>query len=200
MKKLPLILMLALGILTPVAATLLFYFAPPQTHTARGEILPHRRAPEKWNLGGEKWTLLFAADACGALCKKRLCQMRQLRLMLPGNYFRLQRAWLRPPAANNAPALSDITAHPGCGEARAAAFAGAAKKVNITEGVLQIRGGWADLPPAETLPHESYLYLIDPSGVFALRFAPATDIYAVRKDLAKLLKISKKTTRIKRGE
>ena len=190
MKKLPLILIVLCGVLTPVFATLLFYVAPPQAVVARGEILlPPRHAPAQWELDGGKWTLLFAGEACGGACKKRLCQMRQLRLMLPGAYQRLQRAWLRP---SFAPETPDMTASADCGEARAAAFAKSAKQINITEGVLHIRGDLALLPPpAEKLSSEDYLYLIDPAGIFVLRFAPDLDIYAVRKDLARLLKISK---------
>lgn len=199
MQKLPLILILALGILTPVGATLLFYFAPPKTHTARGEIVPHWRAPDEWNLRGGKWTLLFAADECGEACQKRLCQMRQLRLMLPGNYLRLQRAWLRPPEKKGEPAAPEIFAPADCGEARAAAFAETAAEVNIGEGVLRVYGSAAGLPPADGAP-ENYLYLIDPDGVFALRFPPSLDVYAVQKDAAKLLKLSKKTKRLGGGQ
>ena len=42
-----------------------------------------------------KWVLWqAAAGACDTHCRRRLCRMRQLRLMLPGNYFRLRRGWL----------------------------------------------------------------------------------------------------------
>lgn len=197
-KKTPLFLILAAGILTPAAATLLFYLAPPKNITARGEILPPTRAPEQWNLEKDgKWTLLFASETCGALCQKRLCLMRQLRLSLPGAYPRIRRVWLRPPSATNI--TEDISASADCGEPRAAAFAAEAKTVNITEGVLQIRGEFSNLPAAKQIPPEKYLYVIDPSGFYALRFAPDLDGYAVGKDVKKLLKISKNTKRAQNG-
>ncbi|MGI9306829.1 MAG: hypothetical protein ACR2P5_05935 [Gammaproteobacteria bacterium] len=197
MKRLPLILILCAGISAPLAATLLFYFAPPQTATARGEILPPRQTPAPWALDGGKWTLLFADNGggCGATCQKRLCQMHRLRLMLPGHYLRMQRAWLRPNPQNNDAAESDadnIAVSSDCGEARAAVFAAAAKTIKPAKGVLQIRGAAADLPaPAAGLAREDYLYLIDPSGVWAMRFAPRLGIYDIRQDLARILKLSK---------
>lgn len=189
-RRLPLLLILCIGVLTPLASTLLFYFAPPSEHTARGEILPPLQTPASWELQNGKWTLLFVSEnGCGEECKKRLCQMRQLRLMLPGHYLRLQRAWLRPENADETP---PITASADCGESRAAAFAETAEEVNITEGVLMIRGNAENLPPpAEGKTRADYLYLTDPAGIYAMRFPPQLDAYAVRKDLAKLLKLSK---------
>lgn len=195
MKRRPLLLILLIGVLTPLASTLLFYFAPPQQHTARGEILAPQKTPPQWNLAGGKWTLLYAGDnPCGKACRQRLCQMRQLRLMLPGHYFRLQRAWLQK---QQSPPLSLVTSG-DCGEARAAAFADTAQQVNVTDGVLAVAGDNGTLPaPASGLKRADYLYLIDPDGNTAMRFAPNLDIYAIRKDLAKLLKLSKGRRQVK---
>ena len=90
-RRFPLVLIMLIGILTPVAATLLFYLSPPSNNTARGEILLPQPLPADWNLNTGKWTLLYASiGKCLPPCQKRLCQMRQLRLMLPGSYLRLQ--------------------------------------------------------------------------------------------------------------
>ena len=191
MRRLPLILIVLIGVMTPLGATLLYYFAPPQTNVAQGEVLPPQTVPEQWGLNAGKWTLLYASgeEACPPACQKRLCQMRQLRLMLPGHYFRLQRAWLRPDGADKTPLIETSI---DCGEARAAEYAADAPAANVSEGVLSVRGDMTDLP-SPTPPHRraDYLYLIDPDGVIAMRFSPALDAYAIRKDLAKLLKIAK---------
>ena len=189
MKRLSLILIIAIGILTPLVSTLLFYFSPPAKHTAIGEILPLAKTPAAWKLNNNKWTLLYANNApCGEQCQKRLCQMRQLRLMLPGYYLKIQRAWLQ-----NQPApLPSITTSNDCGEARAANLAKTAKKVNITDGIIQIIGDIHALPsPATNFTRADYLYLIDPKGNIAMRFNPKLGAYEIRKDLAKLLKIDK---------
>lgn len=191
MRRLPLILIILIGVMTPVAATMLYYLAPPKTNTAQGEVLPPQSAPKQWGLDAGKWTLLYASNesACSPACQKRLCQMRQLRLMLPGHYFRLQRAWLRPDGTDKTPLIETSA---DCGEIRAAEYAADAPEVNVSEGVLSLHGDMTDLPSPNS-PHQraDYLYLIDPDGVIAMRFSPALDAYAVRKDLAKLLKISK---------
>lgn len=206
MRNLPLIFILLVGAMTPLAATLLFYFAPPSSNVARGEVLPPLSAPAEWNLGGGKWTLLAADEGgnCGAQCRRRLCQMRQLRLMLPGHYFRLRRAWLRADEAKETKETdaADENAEPlfasaDCGEARAAAFAKDAAQIDIAEGVFVVRGNANALPPAaDENARADYLYLIDPDGKYAMRFPPSLDSYAVRKDIARLLKISKGRRRI----
>ena len=189
-RRFPLVLIMLIGILTPVAATLLFYLSPPSNNTARGEILLPQPLPADWNLNTGKWTLLYASTGtCLPPCQKRLCQMRQLRLMLPGSYLRLQRVWLRPPQSSPPP---NLTAAADCGETRAAAFADSARQINITDGLLHIDGDINRLPPpSDNTRRTDYLYLIDPAGIAAMRFSPQLDIYTVRKDVAKLLKISK---------
>lgn len=117
--------------------------------------------------------------------------------MLPGHYLRLQRAWLRPENADET--APEIMASADCGESRAAAFAETAGQVNVTEGVLTIRGNAEDLPPpAAGKTRAEYLYLTDPAGIYAMRFPPQLDAYAVRKDLAKLLKLSKGRRKVSR--
>ncbi|MGU9951084.1 MAG: hypothetical protein ACNYPH_02000 [Gammaproteobacteria bacterium WSBS_2016_MAG_OTU1] len=190
-NRLPLILILLIGIMAPLASTLLFYFAPPQNNTAAGELLNATAAPKQWNLDDGKWTLLYASDnTCGTACQQRLCQMRQLRLMLPGSYFRLRRAWLT--SENTTDNIQDLTATNDCGETRAAAFSEDAKEVNIGEGVIKIIGDLNTLPaPRDKLSREDYLYLTDPDGFLIMRFPPEVDAYSIRGDLKKLLKISK---------
>ena len=189
MRRLPLILIVLIGVGAPAASTLLFYFSPPSASASGGELLSPTAAPASWNLEKGKWTLLSASSAdCADDCRRRLCQMRQARLMLPGAYFRLQRAWLIPPGAS---APSSMSAASDCGEARAAAFAEGAPRVDVADGVARVEGDRQDLPaPEEGFRRRDYLYVIDPSGLMMMRFPPTADIYAVRRDLKKLLKLS----------
>ena len=185
----PLVFILLIGIITPLASTMLYYFSPPTKHTATGDILQPLPLPETWNVRG-KWTLLYASDdACGESCRRRLCQTRQLRLMLPGHYFRLQRVWLRPPG-KTPPQTVQVSAD--CGEKRAKDLASNARQVNAVAEVRIIYGALNMLPPAADGLHKTdYLYLADPDGNLAMRFPPALDAYQIRKDLSRLLKLSK---------
>ena len=86
---------------------------------------------------------------------------------------------------------SSMSAASDCGEARAAAFAEGAPRVDVADGVARIEGDRQDLPaPEEGFRRRDYLYVIDPSGLMMMRFPPTADIYAVRRDLKKLLKLS----------
>lgn len=190
-SRMPLFAILAIGIATPLLSTAAFHFYPPNAITANGDILPPSRTPGSWRLTGDRWTLLYAGPAdCGDSCRKRLCQMRQLRLMLPGDYLKLRRAWL----ANAVP--SGLRHSADCGEDHAAEFAATAPDVDIGIGVDAVPGNAGALPaPAPGRSRSDYLYLVDPEGVFAMRFPPDMGIREIRADLAKLLKADRKTRR-----
>lgn len=194
MKKFPLVAILLIGVLTPVASTALFFLWRPAAQVNIGDIMPQQPlqaagwryadgrpfAVEQWR--GD-WVLLAAAAAdCGEQCRRRLCQMRQLRLMLPGNYLKLRRAWAitdqrQPPAA--LPQKTD------CNELDNPAIEAA--EADMLAGVETLYVPPATLPPQA----QSYLYLIDPAGIWAMRFPPDLTTYQIRKDLKRLLRISK---------
>lgn len=125
----PLFIIIAIAVLTPLASTLMFYLWQPSAATHKGEVITAQTTPaifpppswqradngkrkdgkkgegennndiDKWR---GKWTLLQTTPSaqCDEECRRRLCRMRQLRLMLPGHYLRINRAWLinTPPA------------------------------------------------------------------------------------------------------
>ena len=194
MKHWPLFAILLIGIITPLAATALFYLVPPQESVENGELLPPLAVPWRDDIKKGKWTLLHLADSsCDDRCRRRLCRMRQVRLMLPGNYLRVQREWLL--ADGGIPAAQRVAND--CGEPRAAAYAAGARQVDVLDGVMLRRQSWDWLPtPAAGLSRQNYLYLIDPDGFLVMRFAPELDLYAIKKDLYKLLKLSKGRRRI----
>ena len=246
-SKLPLILIVAIAVLTPLLSTAMFYLWQPAANTHKGEVIdtqnPTILPPPSWQtIGGEvagggnddngnsgeeggrndsggngeewrgKWTLLQTTPAavCDEQCRRRLCQMRQLRLMLPGNYLRLRRVWLINDNGGGNINPDDetggsitiggeidktITANSDCGEIDTAAAAAArrrATEVDILQGVARMRGDSEVLPTAAAdLRREDYLYIIDPAGRIAMRFSPTLTIYEIRADLSRLLKLSK---------
>lgn len=203
--KTTLFLILLVAIIPPVAATLLFFYHPPIEQTNHGDLMsPVAMPTEEWQNhdGGDfsdeelrgKWVLWqAAAGACNTHCRRRLCRMRQLRLMLPGNYFRLRRGWLltdgqEPPNA--------LTQGGDCGEVRAAGLQDVAQTVDVLNGVLLWRGD-SKILPAAARPPEDYLYLTDPAGRMVMRFPPEVTIYEIRTDLKRLLKLSKGWRQVK---
>ena len=167
-RRAPLWGILAVAVGAPVLSTLLFLFWTPAAHTNNGEVLPPARAPAALpaanggapfvfaNAGGQ-WTLLAAAPAaCDAACRRRLCRMRQLRLLLPGHYLRLRRVWLltdggAPPARLPQPA--------DCGEAKNPALQSRAGVADVLDGVFVVRGGAELLPPARAGNAAAAVYL-----------------------------------------
>lgn len=196
-NKLPLLLILFIGVVTPLASTALFFVWRPAEQTNHGEILPPLPPPAARRAGGEEfslsqwrgyWVLLAAGGGdCGEKCRQRLCRMRQLRLMLPGNYLRLRRAWL---VTDEQPPPAAMMEKSDCGEVADPALSARAATTDSLDGVEMLFGEAAGLPPAPR-PAADYLYLLDPSGVWAMRFSPELTPYQIRQDMARLLKLSK---------
>ena len=195
----PLILILAIGILTPLLSTALFFAWRPETQLNAGELLPASTVPKHWrNETGQtpatvwrgQWVLLFAGGgACDENCRKRLCQMRQLRLMLPGHYYRLRRVWL---ITDDRPPPSSLMQESHCGEAVAEQHD--ARTVETLDDVEQWFGSVADLPAKDG----GDLYLIDPAGIWVMRFPAEVGLYRIRRDLSRLFRLSKGRKTIQR--
>lgn len=193
-RRLPLLLILLIGILTPLLSTALFFFWRPAAQVNVGVLLPPQQvATAGWRTAaGEAfsiqdwrgdWVLLAAGGgACDDACQQRLCQMRQLRLMLPGNYLRLRRVWLVTDATPPPAALMQET---HCGEWEEGREI-TTRAADVVEGVEVLHAA------ANTLPAgAAHLYLVDPSGVWVMYFPPQLSIYSIRTDLKRLLRISK---------
>ena len=199
-SRLPLYLIVFIGVITPLASTALFFFWQPAQQVNIGDVLPPQPLPEtEWRyLSGDDftsahwrgdWVLLFAGGGdCDADCRRRLCQLRQLRLMLPGNYLRLRRAWLVTDNQPPPPALEQTT---DCGELAAQASVPAASRVDTLADVEILTAAPATLPAAAAMPATRYLYLVDPAGIWAMRFPPDLTTYQIRNDINRLLRISK---------
>jgi hypothetical protein len=185
-SRLPLILILLIALAAPLSATLLFYFWRPAQFTYSGEILPPSPPPPLAKINGAlfapdewrgRWHLAqIAPAACDAQCRRRLCIMRQLRLMV--NAKRIRRVWLI--TDDDAPP-SSLQTSPDCGLGAQAR----AEKVDVISGVLLLR---ADAAARDWLGGGGGVYVVDERGRAAMRFADGASIYNMRDDVSRLLK------------
>ena len=165
-----------------VASYLVFYVAPPDSHTNYGELLETRPLPEARlqlvdgtafelsRLKG-KWVLLMVDSGnCDEFCRRKLFTLRQLRLAQGKDMERIERAWL----------ISDDTMP-------------SAAAMSEYQGTWLIRAAGSEL--LQQLPAEralaDHLYLVDPLGNLVLRYPRDADPLKIIQDLARLLKTSR---------
>lgn len=118
----------------------------------------------------DQWLLVVVADgACDSTCEKLLYAQRQLRETLGKEKDRLDRVWIvtgdQPPRAELTPALDGASVLRARREAVAA---------------------W--LKPAQGEPLASHLYLVDPMGVWMMRFPVAFEPAKVKRDVDRMLR------------
>jgi hypothetical protein len=118
----------------------------------------------------DQWLMVVVADgACDSTCEKLLYAQRQLRETLGREKDRLDRVWIvtgdQPPRADLLPALD------GASVLRAPRDAVAA---------------W--LKPARGESLSSHLYLVDPMGVWMMRFPVAFEPAKVKRDVERMLR------------
>lgn len=203
MKKLPLILIVLIAVVTPLASTAFFYLWTPREQTNIGELLPAHPAPlAEWRAAdgtpttaahwAGQWLLLTAmpqtdAGGCDAFCQQQLCRIHTLRLILPGAYVRLQPLWLLPRGALSGSPPDKIFYASDCGEG-GEQLQTRVREIDVRAGVATVYGALQTLPAGHT---PGAIYLIDPDKNWVLRFAPNLPISAIRKDVSKLMRLSK---------
>lgn len=136
------------------------------------EVLLPRRDGESFRFADlkGKWILLTAdSGACDEPCRRKLYHMRQLRLAQGKDRDRIERVWL---ISDEKPVADDI----------AQAFAGTIQ-VRLQDTQFLLR-----LPAPESPPR--HIYMIDPLGNLMMRFPSDADPNKMKKDLAKVLKLS----------
>jgi hypothetical protein len=165
----------------PFFASYLVYFLwPPQSRMNYGTLIdPHpfptapleRAAGTRFPVSGWKgpWVMLRVdASGCAEPCRRKLYQMRQVRLTQGREMGRIERVWLVRDGGPVEPAL-----------------------LHEYDGTQIARAGNAVLSalPAE---HDAadHIYLIDPLGNLMLRFPRDADPTSMKKDLDRLLKVS----------
>lgn len=175
-------LVLAVCIAPFIASFAAYYFYQPDGRVNYGTLIEAKKLPVEplvQVVGGGfmlrqlegKWIFLTVDDAaCDAYCEKKLWQIRQVR-KTQGKYpERIERLWL-------------ITGE-GAPDKRL---------FQEFEGTWMVRAARSTL--LETLPHDGnvkdHIYLIDPLGNLVLRYPRDADPSRIRKDLTRLLRVSR---------
>ncbi len=187
------VVLLGLIFLGPVlGATLLFFSGwRPAGQVNHGELIEPARAwpavamrdadgrpvaAEPW---AGRWNLLYVAgDNCDAACERALDLMYRLHLAQGKDAHRVARALilLREPRANLAGVLARF---PGTVAWIAAPGTAPAWDVYFSAGAA----GAAD----------GSIRFVDPRGYYMMRFAAGSDPNGIRRDLARLLKLSRES-------
>lgn len=169
-----------------IASYLMYYVIKPESRTNYGELIDPRAHPmpalqaatldgQRTELGAlkGKWIMLQAGSAeCAEPCRKRLHDMRQLRLAQGKDMDRIERVWLITDDQPLETVL--IREYDGMHMLRA------------NETILKT---WLPTEAATTVV--DHIYLIDPLGNLMMRFPKDSDPNKMKKDIAKLLKASR---------
>lgn len=170
----------------PMLLSYLFYFViKPEGRTNYGVILDPRSYPmpklDTHLLGGEskeldaykgKWILLQAdSGECADACKKKMYDMRQLRLIQGKEMDRIERVWL---ITDNKPVDTVLIRE----------YDGT-RMLSVSQDKLK---SW--LPVDANTVISDHIYMIDPLGNLMMRFPKDADPNKVKKDIGKLLKAS----------
>lgn len=190
---------LALCVAPVIASYLAYYFYPPEGRSIYGALIdPQIEVSE---LGGTavaappgdhqaptageaakrssfaelrgRWVMVVAAPgACPGDCAQRLYALRQVRLAQGRDADRVERVWLVTDASE--PSAELLSEHPGL-------------QVWFTApGQLGQR-----FPAGAQAEGFARIYLVDPHGQLMMQFPIGADPGRIRKDLARLLKISR---------
>ncbi len=180
-------LILAVCLAPFVISTALFYLAPPQSRMNYGELITPRTMPDLVLPGldgvpirlGElrgRWTMVqLDSSACDARCSDKLYKMRQVRLTQGKNMERVQRLWLVTDDGKVADGL--LRDYDGTIIARLSGPAGTKLTLALTA--------------SESASSADHIWLIDPLGNIMLRYPPQADPTGMKKDLLRLLRVSR---------
>lgn len=177
------LLLLALVCFAPIAASYLAYYVwRPASFRNYGELITpiampglgpgDSTAPDPAfaQIRGHWSFVMVASGACDQPCRDKLWQMRQLRLTQGKDSDRVVRTW-----------IVDDSVTPG------------AALLREYEGTVVLMGGGQALLPR--LPAagsaRDHLYLVDPLGNLMMRFPKDADPNLIKKDLTKLLSVSR---------
>lgn len=182
-----LVLLFLLFTLPVVASYTTYYVIKPQARTNYGALLePQRELPAAVAQGLDgapvalaslrgKWLMLTVdAAECPRACEDKLWMMRQVRLTTGKDRDRVERVWLVSDAGSVAPRLRDE--YDGTVIARIDPAA-LRQALPVDE-----RAGTA---------LSDHVFVVDPLGNVMMRFPKGADPQKVKKDIGKLLKVSR---------
>ncbi len=175
-----------------VASFAAYYFYQPDGRVNYGELMADRQLPAAalklvdgdafslLQLRG-KWLFVTVDDAaCDAYCEKKLWQIRQVR-KTQGKYpERIERVWLITGGGQPAPRLREEFEGTWLVNVTGSAVAGSAATGSAVLEALPHAGARSD-----------HIYLVDPLGNLVLRYPRDADPSRMKKDLDRLLKISR---------
>jgi hypothetical protein len=120
----------------------------------------------------DQWLLVVVADGgCDSTCEKLLYAQRQLRETLGREKDRLDRVWIitgdQPPRADLLPALAEAS---------------------VLRAPREAVANWLKPAPGEAL--SAHLYLVDPMGVWMMRFPATFEPSKVKRDIERVLRAS----------
>jgi len=188
-SNLTLWLILFVCVLPIVASSVLYFMWKPTRFVNHGELLdpvPLADVVFLQKQGGQfsfselsgRWSFVSIDDGvCDDYCAKKLYLMRQLRLTQGKYSDRVERVWLIPDGQQPAP--QTLAEYQG------------------TRAIGLSSGSGLELFPADGQRTE-YIYLIDPVGNLMMRFPPDADPSRIKKDIAKLLRVSSGWRQIER--
>lgn len=180
------LLVLAALFVAPVLASYLaYYYLGPQGRTNYGTLVdPQRPAatlalvdatarPTSFGAFAGRWVMVAVDEGrCEATCVEQLTLMRQLRLATGKDRDRIERVLLVTGSAFPAP---DVLAP----------FAGTVVLRASAEALRAL------LPVAAGASLADHLYLVDPLGNLMMRYPKSPDGSRIRKDLERLLRVSR---------
>jgi hypothetical protein len=169
-----------------IASYFTYYVIKPESRTNYGALIDPRAYPipklDIATLDGKpialdaykgKWIMLHVDDAsCQDACRKKMHDMRQLRLAQGKEMSRVERVWL---IADNQP-LETLLMREYDGT----------HMLRVKPEQVQ---AWLPIEQGTTV--KDHIYMIDPLGNLMMRFPKDADPNKVKKDLGRLLKASR---------
>ncbi len=191
-RYLPLYGLIAITILPIAAAYVAYYVAPPAGRTNYGTLLvPQRPVPELplVNLDGTRfdlrklagsWVFLMVDGSdCDKPCTDKLLMMRQQRTMTGKERDKIERVWL----------ISDQ-------EPLRIALMREYEGTHFVRAPVQPLRQFLDLPNADSARLQDHIWLADPRGNLMLRWPKNPEVNGIKRDVARLLKVSAGWVRI----
>lgn len=168
-----------------ILSYLTYYVIKPQSRNNYGALLDPRTypipalsghgldgKPQQLDAWRGKWILLQVDGGdCGEYCRKKLWEMRQLRLTQGKEMDRLERVWLL--SDDKSPATTLQKEYEGT------------RILRVDREALR---HW--LPTESNTMAEDHIYIIDPLGNLMMRFPRDADPNRMKRDIGRLLKAS----------
>ena len=180
--RLSLTLIALLAVAPILAAYALYYSWRPRDLTNYGELIaptPIASIAVRQLDGKEfrfdafkgKWVFVMVdSGSCNEFCRRKLYDMRQVRLTQGKDMYRIERAWL-------------VDDHEQPADAIIAQYAGT--RILAAQGSPLL----SQLPARGSI--RDHIYVVDPLGNLMMRFPPDPDTRRLIKDLSRLLKTSR---------